>query len=96
MRFEFHDPGGSLSVSQPHAPRIDTLEGKRIGFLTNDQWQAFRMLPRLQSLIAADFPRANILPLDAFPQGNAEIPKEATAERVKLADVDAVIIGNAS
>ena len=96
MRFEFHDPGGSLSVSQPHAPRIDTLEGKRIGFLTNDQWQAFRMLPRLQELIAADFPRANILPLDAFPQGNAAIPKETTAELVKLADVDAVIIGNAS
>ena len=96
MRFDFHDPGGTLSVTQPHAPRIDTLNGKKIGFLTNDQWQAFRMLPRLRELIAEDFPRAQILPLDAFPQGNAEIPKEATAELVKLAEVDAVIIGNAS
>jgi hypothetical protein len=96
MRFEFHDPGGSLAVTQPHAPRVDTLDGKKIGFLTNDQWQAFRMLPRLRELIAQDFPRAQILPLDAFPQGNAEIPKDTTAELVKLADVDAVIIGNAS
>jgi hypothetical protein len=96
MRFEFHDPGGELTVTQPHAPRIETLNDKKIGFLTNDQWQAFRMLPRLRELIAQDFPRAQILPLDAFPQGNAEIPKETTAELVKLADVDAVIIGNAS
>ena len=96
MRFQFHDPGGELTVTQPHAPRIETLNDKKIGFLTNDQWQAFRMLPKLRELIAQDFPRAELLPLDAFPQGNAEIPKEATAELVKLADVDAVIIGNAS
>ena len=96
MRFEFHDPAGALSVTQPHARRIDTLNDKKIGFLTNDQWQAFRMLPKLRELIAQDFPRAEILALDAFPQGNAEIPKETTAELVKLAAVDAVIIGNAS
>ena len=96
MRLEFHDPSGALSVAQPHAPRLDSLNGKKIGFLTNDQWQAYRMLPRLRELIAEDFPHAQILPLDAFPQGNAEIPKEATAELVKLAEVDAVIIGNAS
>ena len=88
MRFQFHDPSGELTVTQPHAPRIETLNDKKIGFLTNDQWQAFRMLPKLRELIAQDFPRAELLPLDAFPQGNAEIPKEATAELVKLADVD--------
>ena len=96
MRHEFHDPTGELSVAQPHAPRLETLNGKKIGFLTNDQWQAFRMLPKLKELIEQDYPQAQILPLDAFPQGNAEIPKERTAELVKLADVDAVIIGNAS
>ena len=96
MRHEFHDPGGELSVTQPHAPRLETLNGKKIGFLSNDQWQAFRMLPKLKELIEHDFPQAQILPLDAFPQGNAEIPKEGTAELVKLAEVDAVIIGNAS
>ena len=96
MRFEFHDPSGELSVAQPHAPRLDTLNGKKIGFLTNDQWQAFRMLPKLKELIEQDYPQAQILALDAFPQGNAEIPKERTAELVKLAAVDAVIIGNAS
>jgi hypothetical protein len=37
-----------------------------------------------------------VLALDAFPQGNAEIPKDTTCALVQQAQVDAVIIGNAS
>ena len=96
MRFEFHDPAGTLEVTQSHAARIDTLAGKRVGFLTNEQWQAHRMLPLLRSLIEKDFPGAEVLPIDRFPQGNAEIPKESTAALVKATEVDAVIVGNAS
>ena len=96
MRIEFHDPAGSIEVSQPHAARVGSLDGKTIGFLSNEQWQAHRMLPRLKALIEADFPGARVLPLDAFPQGNAEIPKDTTCAQVKAAGVDAVIIGNAS
>ena len=96
MRFEFHDPAGALEVTQAHAQRIDTLSGKRIGFLSNEQWQAHRMLPLLKSLIETDYPGAEVLAIDRFPQGNAEIPKASTAALIKAADVDAVIVGNAS
>ena len=96
MRFAFHDPAGALEVTQAHAARVPTLEGKTIGFLSNEQWQAHRMLPRLKALIEADFPDARVLPIDAFPQGNAEIPKDSTCALVQQAQVDAVIIGNAS
>ena len=83
-------------MSQPHAARVGTLDGKTIGFLTNEQWQAHRMLPLLKSLIESDFPGARVLPIDAFAQGNAEIPKDSTCVQVREAGVDAVIIGNAS
>ena len=96
MRIEFHDPSGTLEVSQPHAARVGTLDGKTIGFLTNEQWQAHRMLPLLKSLIESDFPGARVLPIDAIAQGNAEIPKDSTCAQVREAGVDAVIIGNAS
>ncbi len=96
VTLEFHDPAGALEVSQPHAPRLEKLEGKRIGFVSNEQWQAYRMLPMLKSLLEKDFPGIEVLPIDAFPQGNALIGTEETAKLVKKSGVDAVIIGNAA
>jgi hypothetical protein len=79
VSLEFHDPSGAIEVKQPHAPRIATLAGKRIGFVSNEQWQACRMLPRLKALLEADFPGIEVLPIDAFPRGNAVIGSEETA-----------------
>lgn len=96
VKIEFHDPSGALEVTQPFAPRVNTLEGKRIGFVSNEQWQAFRMLPMLRDMLQADYPTAELLPIDAFPQGNVLIPTEETAKLVKQAGLDAVIVGNAA
>jgi hypothetical protein len=93
---EFHDPSGAIEVKQPHAPRLATLEGKRLGFVSNEQWQAYRMLPLLKTMLEADFPGIEVLPIDAFPQGNAVIGSEDTAALVAQSGVDAVIIGNAA
>jgi hypothetical protein len=96
VTLEFHDPSGAIEVKQPHAPRIATLEGKRMGFVSNEQWQAYRMLPMLKEMLEADFPGIEVLPLDAFPQGNAVIGTEETAALVKKSGVDAVIVANAA
>jgi hypothetical protein len=96
VTLEFHDPSGTLEVSQPFAPRLDTLQGKRIGFVSNEQWQAYRMLPALKEMLEKDFPGIEVLPIDTFPQGNNLIPTEETAAAVAKSGVDAVIVGNAS
>ena len=96
MKLEFYDPSGTLQVTQPHAPRLPTLAGKRIGFVSNEQWQAYRMLPQLKAMIESDFPDSRVLPIDSFPQGNALIGTEETAALVKKSGVDAVIVGNAA
>ncbi len=96
VQLEFHDPSGALDITQPHAPRLNTIAGKKIGIVTNEQWQAFRTLPLLKELFEKDFPDVQIMPIDAFPQGNALIGEEQTAMMVKDSGVDAVIIGNAA
>jgi uncharacterized protein YqcC (DUF446 family) len=96
VALEFHDPSGAVEVTRPHAPRLSSVEGKRLGFLSNEQWQAYRMLPRLKALLEADVPGVDVLPVDAFPQGNAVIGSEETAALVQAAGVDAVIVGNAA
>lgn len=96
VKLEFYDPSGTLEVTQPFAPRLDTLAGKRIGFVSNEQWQAYRMLPALKAMLEEDFPGVEVLPIDSFPQGNALIGTEETAALVKKSGVDAVIVGNAS
>jgi hypothetical protein len=96
VKLEFYDPSGALEVTQPHAPRLASLEGKRIGFVTNDQWQAYRMMPMLKELLEEDFKGVEVLEIDAYPQGNLHIGTEETARLVKKSGVDAVIVGNAS
>ena len=96
VKLDFYEPSGGIEVTQPHAPRLTSLAGKRIGIVTNEQWQAFRTLPLLKKLFEQDFPSIEVLPIDAFPQGNALIGDEETARLVKQSGVDAVIIGNAA
>jgi hypothetical protein len=96
VKLEFHDQSGAIEVTQPHAPRLASLAGTRIGFISNEQWQAYRTLPLLKAVLEQDFSGIEVLPLDAFPQGNALIGEEETARLVKQSGVDAVIIGNAA
>ena len=95
-KLEFYDPSGTLEVTVPFAKRLDALAGKKIGFVSNEQWQAYRMLPLLKQMLEKDFKGIEVLPIDAFPQGNALIGNEETARLVKKSGVDAVIVGNAA
>jgi hypothetical protein len=90
-KLEFFDPSGTLEKAQPHAPRLASLAGKRIGFVSNEQWQAFRMLPLVKSMLEEDFPGIEVL-----PQGNTVIGNAEVAKMVKDSGVDAVIVGNAA
>jgi hypothetical protein len=96
VKLEFFDPSGALEKAKPHAPRLDTLAGKRIGFVSNEQWQAFRMLPLIKEMLEKDFPGIDVLPINHYPQGNSLIGNAEVAKMVRESDVDAVIIGNAA
>jgi hypothetical protein len=96
VELEFYDPSGCLEITEQFATRLPSLEGKRIGFLSGDQWQAHRTLPMLKALMESDFPGIEVLPIDRFPQGEHAVGADSTIRQVKDSDVDGMIIGNAA
>ena len=93
---EVYDPSGSTEITELHAPRLETLNDKKIALLSNDSWQAHRTLPLVGEMIKADYPAAEIVPYEEFPIGNAVIDADATVVRAKELGVDAVVVGNAA
>ncbi|MGY9014121.1 MAG: UGSC family (seleno)protein [Rhodospirillales bacterium] len=92
---EFINPTGGTEIINIHAERLDTLDGKTIGFLTNDEWQAYRTLPVIKEALEDQF-NVKVLALKTFPVGNNNIAEIETTQLVLESGVDAVILGNAA
>ena len=88
------DPSGAVEISRLHAPRLSGVEGKKIAMLSNDMWQAHRMLPMLRGFLEAA--GATVIPETEFPMGNVLIDRDETVDAVVASGADAVLIGNAS
>ena len=67
VTLELYNPSGATEVTKLHAPRLDTLEGKTICMLSNDMWEAYRILPRIGELLQQQFPTAKIVPWTELP-----------------------------
>ncbi|MBI10138.1 MAG: hypothetical protein CMM55_11475 [Rhodospirillaceae bacterium] len=93
---EIFDPTGATEVINLHASRIDTLAGKTVAFLSDDMWQAHRMLPLVREKLQEKYPDATFIPETEFPMGTQQIDTEETVDMVVARGADAVIVGNAS
>jgi hypothetical protein len=96
VALEVYNPGGAFEVTELHAPRLDTLEGKTICELSNDSWEADRTFALIRELLQKGYPTAKFIPYSEFPSaGTTPEELEAIAEIVKEKGCDAVISGNA-
>jgi hypothetical protein len=95
LTWQIFDPTGAMEITELHAPRLDTLAGKTICELSNDSWQAHRILPAIRDQLKVRFPNAKFIAYTEFPQGNQGIDNERTAELVAAKGCQAVIIGDA-
>jgi hypothetical protein len=95
LTWQISDPTGAMDITELHAPRLDTLAGKKICELSNDSWQAHRVLPAIRDQLRQRFPSAKFVPFTEFPQGNRGIDSEKAAELVAAKGCQAVIIGDA-
>lgn len=90
------DPSGATEISQLHAPRLTSFANKNIAFLSDDMWQAHRMLPMIREYLQANYPGVEVIPETAFPMGNTVMDRDETADLFVERGIDAVIVGNAA
>lgn len=100
VTLEVFDPTGAIEVTQLHAVRLDTLEGKTICELSNESWQYDRTFPLIRELLQKQFPTATFIPYTELPNGKEgagvyDIDSQAAVDAVIAAGCDAVIAGNA-
>jgi hypothetical protein len=93
---EVANPTGATEIKWIHAPRLASLAGKTVAFLSNDSWQAHRMLPLVQELLKGQEATIEILHHAEFPQGNQQIDRDSTIEQVLARGAEAAILGNAA
>ena len=91
-------PGGpsAVPVVSP-APRFESLDGKRIGFLWDQMYRGDEAFPFIEERLRSTFPNAEFVPHDAFGPtfgGQEEAVLEALPARLRELRIDAVISGN--
>lgn len=96
MHTKIFDPSGVCEVTMSHVPRLGSLEGKTICLLSDDMWQADRMLSLVQELLQEQFPTAKIIHHTEFPMGTAQIDSDRTIEILLDSGSQGVILGNAA
>ena len=89
---DVYDPTGITEVTVPFARRLDSLDGKTIGLLSNQMWQAERALRRVQDLLQERHPDAAFR---FIPAGGA-IQADETIAAIAREGLDAVIVGAAA
>ena len=83
------------------APRLDTLEGKTVGEISDGGFRGEVVFPIIEELLRKRYPGIKVIPYTAFPltttASMGSMRKESTLEAVRAAIVrngcDAVITG---
>ena len=95
VTLEVLDPSGAFEVTTLHAPRLSTLEGKTICFLSDDEWQSWRTFPLLADLLKRRFPTTKIVDWKDYPRDGDHGYPDFAAHTGLLKGCDAAIVGNA-
>jgi len=91
------DPTSEIEAGlRPRRIPPEDLSGKTVALLSDDMWQAHRMLPLVREKLQAQYPDATFIPETEFPMGSREMDTEECVDMLEARGVDAVIVGNAS
>lgn len=95
VSLEVYDPTGKQEVTELHAPRLPSLNGKTICELSNSSWEARRTFPFIRELLQKQFPDLKIIPFSELPDTYG-IDETLLASKLKELHCDGAIVGNAA
>ncbi len=95
VEFEVFVPNGASEVSELHAPRLDTLNGKTIGELWNNSWEGPRIFAEIEKQLKKQFPTVKFVPYSDLIFGKADMETQENLDLVVKKKCDAVITGMA-
>ncbi len=94
VTLEIYDPKGPTEVTAVYNKRLDTLEGKRIGY-TEGTWMVGTAKPLVMELLKKQFPTMVVVDkVPDYPVIQA-MKDEDVAKWVKDNKVDGMVVGNA-
>lgn len=101
VTLKVYDPTGASEVTSLHASRLDTLEGKTIGEVSQEpdgqSWEARRTFPFIRELLKKRFPDLKIIPHSEFPDKPGSADTDGGVGKIaKEKKCDGVIVGNAA
>jgi hypothetical protein len=94
VTLEVYNPTGLLELSQLHAPRLDSLEGKTICELSDLIWRDTETFPIIRDLLQERYPDLTIIPYTELPMGKYNIDFDGLGEIAQEKGCQAVIGGN--
>lgn len=92
-----HEPTGAYEVTQLHAPRLETLEGKTVCEIASYNWEWAATFAVIRVGLKREFPTVKIVPWDRMGiDSRADEENHAlVARQVREKGCQAVIVGNA-
>ena len=97
VELEVYDPTGAIEITHLFTPRLDTLAGKTIAFISDDSWEDRRMFADIRPLLESMYEGISFIHEDEFIHGIGAITvaNNGIPEVAKSKGADAAIVGNA-
>lgn len=89
-----YDPSGATEITQIHAARLDSLEGRTVCLLSDFMWEADRTMPLIRENLEQSYPRATIVPPQDLPDAY-RVDLQQLEDAINTQGCEGVIAGNA-
>jgi hypothetical protein len=92
---EVHPPTGAVEITDLHAERVDSLEGKTICLLSDRAWESHRTFPLIGDELTTRYPGGEVVAAQDLPDIYGVEP-DVLVSAIEDHGCQAAVVGNAA